>query len=71
MSRKGNYHDNSVTENFFGLLKHEIYYGHIFNSFEELRKTIQKFIHYYNHKRIKEKLGWKSPVEFRIAKENK
>ncbi len=30
-------------------------------------KTIQKFIHYYNHKRIKEKLGWKSPVEFRLS----
>ena len=66
MSRKGNCHDNSVMENFFGLLKQEVYYGRIFTSFEELRKTIQKFIHYYNHKRIKEKLGWKSPVEFRL-----
>ena len=27
MSRKGNCHDNSVMENFFGLLKQEIYYG--------------------------------------------
>lgn len=71
MSRKGNCHDNSVMENFFGLLKQEVYYGRIFTSFEALRKAIQKFIHYYNHKRIKEKLGWKSPVEFRIAKNNK
>ena len=32
MSRKGNCHDNSVMENFFGLLKQEIYYGHEFKS---------------------------------------
>lgn len=71
MSRKGNCHDNSVMENFFGLLKQEVYYGRIFTSFEELCKTIQKFIHYYNHKRIKEKLGWKSPVEFRLEYQKK
>lgn len=40
MSRKGNCHDNSVMENFFGLLKQEIYYGHVFNSFEELEQAI-------------------------------
>jgi transposase InsO family protein len=27
MSRRGNCHDNSVMENFFGLLKQEVYYG--------------------------------------------
>lgn len=37
MSRKGNCHDNSVMENFFGLLKQEIYYGYIFTSYEELK----------------------------------
>ena len=46
MSRKGNCHDNSAMENFFGILKQEVYYGRIFISFEELRKAIQNFIHY-------------------------
>ena len=32
MSRKGNCHDNSVMENFFGLLKQEIYYGVVYYS---------------------------------------
>lgn len=32
MSRKGNCHDNSVMENFFGLLKQEIYYGRTYYS---------------------------------------
>ena len=67
MSRKGNCLDNSVMENFFGILKQEIYYGNTFYSYDELRKEIENFIEYYNEKRIKEKLGFKSPVEFRLA----
>ncbi len=27
MSRKGNCYDNSMMENFFGILKQEMYYG--------------------------------------------
>ena len=37
MSRKGNCLDNSVMENFFGILKQEIYYGQTYYSFEELK----------------------------------
>ena len=65
MSRKGNCYDNSIMENFFGLLKQEIYYGNNYYSFEELTKAIDKFIKYYNEDRIKEKLNWMSPVEYR------
>ena len=64
MSRKGNCLDNSPMENFFGLLKQEMYYGRIFKSYEELKREIEKYIRYYNYERIKEKLGWKSPVEY-------
>ena len=66
MSRKGNCHDNSVMENFFGILKQEIYYGKVYYSYEELEQAITKYIDYYNNKRIKQKLGWLSPVEYRI-----
>ena len=66
MSRKGNCHDNSVMENFFGLLKQEIYYGVVYYSYEELKSEIEGYIKYYNEHRIKEKLGWKSPVQYRI-----
>lgn len=52
MSRKGNCHDNSVMENFFGLLKQEVYYGVTYYNFEELKAAIEKFIEYYNKKRI-------------------
>ena len=65
MSRKGNCLDNSPMENFFGILKQEIYYGRTFKSFSELKKTIEEYIKYYNEDRIKEKLGYLSPVEYR------
>ncbi|MEE3496979.1 MAG: IS3 family transposase [Butyrivibrio sp.] len=66
MSRKGNCLDNSVMENFFGLLKQEIYYGVVYYSYEELKSEIERYIKYYNEQRIKEKLGWMSPVQYRL-----
>jgi transposase InsO family protein len=66
MSRKGTCLDNSVMENFFGIMKQEIYYGHTYHSFEELREAVQKYITYYNNHRIKARLGWLSPVEYRL-----
>ena len=65
MSRKGNCLDNSVMENFFGLLKQEIYYGHVYHSYEELKTAIEEYIVYYNECRIKESLGWLSPAQYR------
>lgn len=66
MSRKGNCHDNSVMENFFGIMKQEMYYGVVYYSYEELKLAIEKYIKYYNEQRIKEKLGWMSPVEYKL-----
>ena len=43
MSRKGNCLDNSPMENFFGILKQEIYYGKKFYSYEHLKQTIKDF----------------------------
>ncbi len=66
MSRKGNCLDNSVMENFFGILKQEIYYGKKFYSFDDLKNTIKEYIRYYNEERIKAKLGYLSPIEYRM-----
>lgn len=65
MSRKGNCLDNSPMENFFGILKQEMYYGNTYTSFEELKTAIDQFINYYNFERMKSKLDWQSPVTFR------
>lgn len=60
MFRKSNYHDNSVMENFFDLLKQEICCGVVYYNYEELKSEIERYIRYYNEQRIKEKLGWMS-----------
>lgn len=65
MSRKGNCLDNSPIENFFGIMKQEMYYGKIYYSYEELETAIRKYIKYYNEIRIKERFGWLSPIEYR------
>lgn len=67
MFRKRNCYDNSVMENFFGLLKQEMYYENTYYIFDKLTDSIKKYIIYYNEKRIKEKLGWMSPVEYRLS----
>ncbi len=58
MSRKGNCHDNSLIENFFGIIKQETYYGKVYYIFSELKNAIEKYTRYYNEKRIKQKLVW-------------
>ena len=65
MSRKGNCLDNSVMENFFGILKKEMFYGRKFNSATQLINEINDYIYYYNNHRIKMKLKGLSPVEYR------
>ncbi|WP_157842654.1 IS3 family transposase [Bacillus alkalisoli] len=65
MSRKANCLDNAPIENFFGILKQEMYHGEALCSFEELSERIERYIDYYNNKRIKQKLAGMSPVQYR------
>ncbi|WP_156324426.1 IS3 family transposase, partial [Bacillus sp. FJAT-27251] len=65
MSRKGNCLDNSPMENFFGILKQEMYYGEALCTVKELTERIGRYIDYYNNKRIKQKLAGMSPVQYR------
>lgn len=67
MSRKRSYLDNSVMENFFGILKSELYYLEKFKSIDELKITIEEYIYYYNNHRIKEKIKGQNPIGFRIS----
>jgi len=66
MSRKGNCYDNAAMESFFGVLKTELFYLETFTSVDQLKRAIAKYIHYYNHDRIKMKLGGLSPVQYRL-----
>jgi len=65
MSRKGNCYDNSVMENFFGIMKSEFIYIKEFESVEHFKIELEKYITYYNTKRIKAKLKGMSPIQYR------
>jgi len=65
MSRRGNCLDNAAMESFFGTLKSECFYLNRFSSIEQLQIALRKYMHYYNHHRIKSKLKGLSPVQYR------
>jgi putative transposase len=65
MSRVGKCIDNGPMEGFWGILKCEEYYLHKYSSYEELSKAIDKYIIFYNTKRLQKKLNSLSPLEFR------
>ena len=69
MSRKGNCLDNSPTENFFGRLKEEVFYGQEwrYESVDQLREAIHKWIKYYNEERIVVALKT-SPLKYKMMK---
>lgn len=67
MSRKGNCLDNSLMENFFGVMKNEMFYGHEYEfvSLEQLKEAMIEYINYYNKSRITVKLKGMSPIQYR------
>lgn len=65
MSRKGNCLDNAVIENFFGLLKSELFYLQEFQSLEEFKTELIDYLDYYNNRRIKAKLKGLPPAVHR------
>ena len=72
MSRKGNSMDNGMMENFFGILKTEMFYEQEdqYKSIDDLTKAIEDYINYYNFDRIKVKLKGLSPVNYRLQSLN-
>ncbi|HIX02472.1 MAG TPA: IS3 family transposase [Candidatus Ligilactobacillus excrementigallinarum] len=67
MSRKGNSLDNRLMENFFSIMKREMFYGYEsqYKNTDELIRAIHQYIYYYNNERIKIKLKGLSPVQYR------
>ncbi|MGN0224867.1 MAG: IS3 family transposase, partial [Prevotella sp.] len=67
MSRKGNCLDNSVMENFFGIMKSELLYANKYTSVESFITDLKEYMVYYNNERIKLRLNGMSPVLYRKA----
>ena len=67
MSRKGNCLDNSVMENFFGIMKSELLYAKKYTSMDSFITDLNEYMVYYNNERIKLRLNGMSPVLYRKA----
>jgi len=52
-------------ESFFGTLKSEFFHLNTFASIDALQAGLKRYIHYYNHDRIKLKPKGLSPVQYR------
>ena len=67
MSKKGCSPDNAACEGFFGRLKNEMFYGRSWVGvpMDDFINEINSYIEWYNTKRIKQSLGYMSPVEYR------
>ncbi|MEC1159184.1 IS3 family transposase, partial [Cytobacillus horneckiae] len=48
-----------------GIMNSEYHYNKEFESVEHFKEELQKYINYYNTKRIKAKLKGMSPIQYR------
>lgn len=67
LSRKGCSSDNAACEGFFGRIKNEMFYGRDWAgiTLEKFICFLDRYIRWYNEKRIKLSLGAMSPVKYR------
>lgn len=65
MSRVGHCIDNGPTENFWGIVKSEMYYPNTFADEDSLRNAIADYMSFYSNERIQERFKGKTPTEVR------
>jgi transposase InsO family protein len=58
-------YENGMAERLNGILKGEYFLDRHFKTKGEARKAVKEAIWIYNHRRLHEKLNYKTPVEFR------
>lgn len=62
MSRVGRCIDNGPMENFWGIIKEEMYRVNDYDQFEQLEKDIDRYIKFYNTQRVTLKMGLRIPA---------
>jgi putative transposase len=68
MSRPSCPYDNACSESFFSLAKRERIYRKEYIGLDDVKRDMFQYIElFYNRKRIHSKLGYMSPVEYRLA----
>jgi len=63
MDGKGRWIDNVIIERFWRTLKHEHFLLHSFDNVRQVRQSISEYIELYNHRRLHQSLGYKTPAE--------
>jgi transposase InsO family protein len=56
--------DNAHVESFFHSLKAEAVHGVRFQTDAELREALQRYVWFYNHRRLHSALGYRCPVDY-------
>ena len=67
MSRVGRCIDNGPMEGFWGILQSEMYYLRKFTSRDDLISAIERYLHFYNNTRYRQRLKCMTPIEFHRA----
>ena len=65
MSRVGHCIDNGPTENFWGIVKSEMYYLDTFTDEQSLRNAIADYMTFYSNERVQTRFKGKTPAEVR------
>jgi hypothetical protein len=64
----GDSFDNAMAESWFGTIKVELLYRHIWRTRQEAELAIFRWVEgWYNPRRIQASLGWRSPLEYEAA----
>ena len=58
---------NGVVERFFRTLKEQVIYGRVYESLEDVREAVSRFVELYNSRWLIEKNGYLSPADARRA----
>ena len=66
MSRKGDCWDNAVAESFFATLKTELVSDAQWDTRSEAKREVAEYVHWYNHKRRHQTLGYMPPASYEI-----
>jgi transposase InsO family protein len=56
--------ENAHMESFFHSLKSDLIHGETFDDIRELRRRLQRYVRYYNHRRLHSALNYQSPVDY-------
>ena len=66
MSRGGTPTDNPIIEALNGWIKEELYLDFGLAEAENVPSLLERYVHYFNNKRLAAALGYKSPVQYKI-----